>query len=175
MAEDGRAADHARGLGRVAAMRAASLGTGRGHAGSNLGKTRRNGQIHTPPYNGTPNPDETVGTDEGEFFFGDAGVDEILGKGGGDNIKGEPDGNDLIDGEDGNDQLFGGNGDDKIEGKQGRDDMDGEDGADVMDGGKGDCWVADDIDPEAANADNFIRFGTDAEECGIACDVEWPD
>jgi Ca2+-binding RTX toxin-like protein len=44
----------------------------------------------------------------------------------------------------------------------------------IVDAGDSGDWVADDVDPEAANAGNFIRFAPGAEECKIECDVEWP-
>jgi Ca2+-binding RTX toxin-like protein len=157
-----------------------------------------------------------VGTDEGEFFFGDAGADEILGKGGGD---------DVVAGGGSDDTLSGGAGADTFLFRQDNVgsppdtdvvlDWDADDAIVVcgraagffsvrkieigvfddlhnlvkdvviglsngqfiriVDAGDSGDRVADDIDPEAASAGNFIRFGPDGEECRITCDIEWPD
>ncbi len=128
-------------------------------ASMGLGVLLLSGVALADTIDGTPGPDDLVGTDKADVIHASGGADYVSGLAAADVIYAGS-GNDTVVGREGNDRIYGNTGTDMLLGNFGNDTINsaGDDGRDVVKCGLGDADTAyvDKIDRVKENCENVF-------------------
>jgi Ca2+-binding RTX toxin-like protein len=117
---------------------------------------------------GTPGPDDLVGTDKDDIIHGSGGIDYVSGLAATDWLYGGAD-NDTVVGREGNDRIYGNSGFDRLYGNLGKDTITAGDAQEdlVNCGEGGDTAFVDEEDTVYKNCENvFVERGSEGPNPG---------